>query len=77
MSPSNAHTERQIKFLNNIKTVHRTSLSQSRLNNQFKIAGNSAPSKKFDLQVSVDHYIKKSIDARPSYKKKSDKPIYL
>ena len=63
MSPSNEHTERQIKFLNNIKTVHRTGLSQSRLNNQFKIAGNSAPSKKFDPQVFVDHYIKKSIEA--------------
>ena len=63
MSPSNAHTERQIKFLNNIKTVHRTGLSQSRLNNQFKIAGNSAPSKKIDPQIFVDHYIKKSIEA--------------
>ena len=34
MSPSNAHTERQVKAMNNMKTTTRSRLSQCRTNNQ-------------------------------------------
>jgi hypothetical protein len=69
ISPSNAHTERQIKFMNNIKTLHRTSLGQNKLNNQFKIAGNSKIGKDFNPQPFVDHYVKKSIQAKDAEQK--------
>ena len=63
MSPSNAHTERQIKAMNNIKTIHRTTLGQAKLNNQYKIAMNSLPPKLFDPQPVIDHYVRKSTES--------------
>ena len=48
MSPSNAHTERMVKAMNNIKTIHRTRLGQAKLNNQFKVAMNSKRGEQFN-----------------------------
>ena len=61
---SNAVTERQIKAMNNIKTTHRSSLGQTKLNNQYKIATSSERGKKFNAQKFVDHYVLKSIAAK-------------
>ena len=64
LGPSNAVTERQIKAMNNIKTTHRSSLGQTKLNNQYKIATSSERGKKFNAQKFVDHYVLKSIAAK-------------
>ena len=63
MSTSNAHTERQVKAMNNIKTTTRSRLSQCRMNNQFKVAMNSKKGDNFDPQPFVDHYVKLSSEA--------------
>ena len=63
MSPSNAHTERMVKAMNNIKTIPRSSLGQTKLNNQFKVAMNSKTGEDFDPQPFVDHWIRKSVQA--------------
>ena len=63
MSPSNAHTERQVKAMNNIKTITRSRLSQCRMNNQFKVAMNSKRGDDFDPQPFVGHCVKLSSEA--------------
>ena len=66
LGASNAVTERQLKAMNNIKTINRSGLSQTKLNNQYKIAARSETGKKFDAQKFVDHYVRKSIAANES-----------
>ena len=57
------HTQRQLKAMNNIKTITRSRLSQCRMNNQFKVAMNSKRGDDFDPQPFVDHYVKLSSEA--------------
>ena len=66
LGASNAVTERQLKAMNNIKTINRSGLSQTKLNNQYKIAARSETGKNFDAQKFVDHYVRKSIAANES-----------
>ena len=54
MSPSNAHTERQIKAINNLKTVPRTKLSQAKGNNLFKVTTGALIGKEYTpRQLSI------------------------
>ena len=66
LGTSNAVTEHQLKAMNNIKTVNRWGLSQTKLNNQYKIAARSEIGKNFDAQKFVNHYVRSSIAANES-----------
>ena len=57
MSPSNPHTERQVKAMNNIKTVPRTNLSQAKVNNLFKVATGALTGEEYDPQAAIDHWM--------------------
>ena len=63
MSPSNAHTERQVKAMNNIKTTSRSRLSQARVNNLFKVATGSCTGEKYNPQAAIDHWMHLSVQA--------------
>ena len=63
MSPSNAHTERQVKAMNNIKTTSRSRLSQARVNNLFKVATGSCTGEKYNPQAAIDHGMDLSVQA--------------